>query len=336
MSFIENIKAKAKSNLQRIVLPECTDLRTLKAADLILKENLAKLILLGDKEQIKKDAAKNNLNLDGAEIIEPTKSPLFAEFVELFVKLRSHKGMDTNKAKELLSEEPNLYFGAGLVKSGKADGMVAGAISATALVMRAALQILGTKKDCKLVSSFFVMCVPNCDLGENGSFIFSDCGLVQNPNAEELAAIAISSAESAASLLECEPRVALLSHSTKGSAKHEDVNKVIAAGELACKLAPQYAIDYELQADAALISSVRASKAPNSKIQGSANVLIFPDLDAGNIGYKIVQRLANAEAYGPITQGIAGAVNDLSRGCCAEDIVGVVAITAVQAQNNKN
>lgn len=333
MGFIETIKEKAKANQKTIVLPETNDIRTLEAAHKVLKEKIANLILLGDEATLKAEAAKANLNLDAATFINPASCDELENYVELFVKLRGHKGLSEKSARALLLENP-LYFGVALVKSQKADGMVAGAINSTADVLRASLQILGTKKDSKLVSAFFLMVVPNCDYGEKGIFIFADSGLVQNPNAQELASIAIDSAKSFQSLVGKEPIVAMLSHSTKGSAKHPDVDKVIEATKLAQSLAPQIAIDGEFQLDAAIVPSVGKSKAPKSKIAGYANVLVFPDLDSGNIGYKLTQRLAKAEAYGPITQGIAAPVNDLSRGCSSDDIVGVVAITALQAQQN--
>lgn len=333
MGFIETIKEKAKTNLKTIVLPETNDIRTLEAAHKVLKEKIANLILLGDEATLKAEAAKANLNLDAATFINPASCDELESYVELFVKLRGHKGLSEKSARALLLENP-LYFGVALVKSQKADGMVAGAINSTADVLRASLQILGTKKDSKLVSAFFLMVVPNCDYGEKGIFIFADSGLVQNPNVQELASIAIDSAKSFQSLVGKEPIVAMLSHSTKGSAKHPDVDKVIEATKLAQSLAPQIAIDGEFQLDAAIVPSVGKSKAPESKIAGYANVLVFPDLDSGNIGYKLTQRLAKAEAYGPITQGIAAPVNDLSRGCSSDDIVGVVAITALQAQQN--
>ncbi|RAX53576.1 phosphate acetyltransferase [Helicobacter sp. 11-8110] len=333
MGFIETIKEKAKANQKTIVLPETNDIRTLEAAHKVLKEKIANLILLGDEATLKAEAAKANLNLDAATFINPVSCDELENYVELFVKLRGHKGLSEKSARALLLENP-LYFGVALVKSQKADGMVAGAINSTADVLRASLQILGTKKDSKLVSAFFLMVVPNCDYGEKGIFIFADSGLVQNPNAQELASIAIDSAKSFQSLVGKEPIVAMLSHSTKGSAKHLDVDKVIEATKLAQSLAPQIAIDGEFQLDAAIVPSVGKSKAPESKIAGYANVLVFPDLDSGNIGYKLTQRLAKAEAYGPITQGIAAPVNDLSRGCSSDDIVGVVAITALQAQQN--
>ena len=249
------------------------------------------------------------------------------------VELREKKGMTEEKARELLLSSYT-YYGVMMVKMGDADGMVSGACHSTADTLRPCLQILKTKPGTKLVSSFFVMVVPDCDMGENGTFVFSDCGLEQNPDSEKLAAIALSAAESFKLLVGDEPRVALLSHSSKGSAKHADVDKVVEAVKIAQANAPEgVMVDGELQLDAAIVPSVGASKAPGSPVAGKANVLVFPDLDAGNIGYKLVQRLAKAEAYGPMTQGIAAPVNDLSRGCSAEDIEGVIAITAVQCQN---
>ena len=240
--------------------------------------------------------------------------------------------MTPEKAKEIIMNDYT-YYGVMMVKMGDADGLVSGACHSTANTLRPCLQILKTKPGTKLVSAFFVMDVPNCEYGEDGVFVFGDCGLNQNPTAEELAAIAESSAESFKLLVGKEPKVAMLSHSSMGSAKHADVDKVVEATRIAKEANPDLALDGELQLDAAIVPSVGSSKAPDSKVAGQANVLIFPDLDAGNIGYKLVQRLAKAEAYGPMTQGIAAPVNDLSRGCSAEDIVGVVAITAVQAQN---
>ncbi|WP_300765061.1 MULTISPECIES: phosphate acetyltransferase [Helicobacter] len=334
MDFIQIIKEKARADIQTIVLPETNDLRTLQAAHSALQEKIAKIILIGEEAEIKQRAKEHNLQLDTAEFINPASCDMLESYVELFVKLRAHKGLSEKSARALLLENP-LYFGVALVKSKKANGMVAGAINSTADVLRASLQILGTKKDSKLVSAFFLMIVPQCDYGENGIFIFADSGLVQNPNAQELASIAIDSAKSFEALVGKKALVAMLSHSTKGSAKHSDVDKVIEATRIAKVEAPEIALDGELQLDAAIIPSVGQSKAPDSPIAGNANVLVFPDLDAGNIGYKLVQRLAKAEAYGPITQGIGGAVNDLSRGCSSEDIVGVIAITALQAQQNK-
>ncbi len=328
MSFLELIKTRAKSNKKTIVLPESNDIRTLKAAEVVLSEDIANIILIGDETEINK--LGEGLNLSKATIVNPNTYESKDEFVEKLVELRKDKGVDTEKAKKLL-ENP-LYFAVMMVKMNKADGCVAGAINATADVLRPSLQILKTAPKTKLVSSFFIMVVPDCEYGENGIFVFSDCGLCQNPNAEELAAIAQSSAKSFETLVQKEAIVAMLSHSTKGSATHPDVDKVVEATKIAKEQSPELKIDGEFQLDAAIVPSIGKSKAPNSEIAGKANVLVFPDLDAGNIGYKLVQRLAKAEAYGPVSQGIAKPVNDLSRGCSAEDIVGVIAITAVQAQ----
>ena len=317
MGFIDEIKAKAKANVQTIVLPETEDARTYEAAEKVLKEGTAKLILIGIE----------------ATIVDPATSDKTEAYIAKLVELREKKGMTEEKARELLLSSYT-YYGVMMVKMGDADGMVSGACHSTADTLRPCLQILKTKPDTKLVSSFFVMVVPDCDMGENGTFVFSDCGLEQNPDSEKLAAIALSAAESFKLLVGDEPRVALLSHSSKGSAKHADVDKVVEAVKIAQANAPEgVMVDGELQLDAAIVPSVGASKAPGSPVAGKANVLVFPDLDAGNIGYKLVQRLAKAEAYGPMTQGIAAPVNDLSRGCSAEDIEGVIAITAVQCQN---
>lgn len=331
MSFIEDVKAKAKSNLKTIVLPEAEDKRTLEAAEQIKKEGFAKLILLGNKETIEKDAKSYGFDLSGIELVDPKTAPSLDDYVATLVELRKSKGMTEEEARKLLTES-NTYFGVMMVKKGDADGLVSGACHSTADTLRPSLQILKTKPGTKLVSAFFVMVVPDCKYGENGTFVFSDCGLNQNPTAEELAAIAESSAESFRFLVGKEPRVAMLSYSTLGSAKHDDVTKVQEATRIAKENNPNLLLEGELQLDAALVESVASLKAPNSKVAGHANTLIFPNLDAGNIGYKLVQRLAKAEAYGPMTQGIARPVNDLSRGCSAEDIVGVVAITAVQCQ----
>lgn len=331
MSFLENIKNRARENKKTIVLPETYDIRTLQAAATILKEGLANLILIGNEADILDKAT--GLDIQGATIIDPVKFDKMETYIEALVELRKSKGMTYETAKDLLNKDA-LFLGVMMVKLGFADGMVAGAANSTANVLRPSLQILKTAPNTKLVSSFFVMVVPDCDMGANGTFIFSDCGLNQNPNSEELAAIAQSSAKSFEILVKEEPIVAMLSHSTYGSAKHADVDKVREATQIAKEIAPTIKIDGELQLDAAIVKEVGQSKAPGSSVAGCANVLVFPDLDAGNIGYKLVQRLAKAEAYGPITQGIAKPVNDLSRGCSSDDIVGVVAITAVQAQQN--
>ncbi|MDD6327231.1 MAG: phosphate acetyltransferase [Eubacteriales bacterium] len=329
MGFIEQIKSRAKKNKKTIVLPETADMRTLEAAHKILKEDIADIILIGAKHEIIKNA--KDYDLSKATFVDPYDCEKLNDYVALLVELRRKKGLTPEEAKELLLTNV-LYFGCIMVKAGDADGMVAGAVNSSANVLRAALQILKTAPGTKLVSAFFLVVVPNCDMGANGTFIFSDAGLNQTPNAEELAAIAESSAKSFELLVEEEPIVAMLSHSTKGSAKHPEVDKVIQACRIVNETCPDLKCDGELQSDAAIVPSVAASKAPGSDVAGKANVLIFPDLDAGNIGYKLVQRLAKADAYGPITQGIARPVNDLSRGCSADDIVGVVAITAVQAQ----
>ena len=324
MGFIDEIKAKAKANVQTIVLPETEDARTYEAAEKVLKEGTAKLILIGSEEEIAKN--KGSFDISGATIVDPATSDKTEAYIAKLVELREKKGMTEEKARELLLSSYT-YYGVMMVKMGDADGMVSGACHSTADTLRPCLQILKTKPGTKLVSSFFVMVVPDCDMGENGTFVFSDCGLEQNPDSEKLAAIALSAAESFKLLVGDEPRVALLSHSSKGSAKHADVDKVVEAVKIAQANAPEgVMVDGELQLDAAIVPSVGASKAPGSPVAGKANVLVFPDLDAGNIGYK-------AEAYGPMTQGIAAPVNDLSRGCSAEDIEGVIAITAVQCQN---
>ncbi|NLL70151.1 MAG: phosphate acetyltransferase [Epulopiscium sp.] len=331
MNFLQSIKQRAKNQRKTIVLPEALERRTLEAAEQVLKEDIADVILIGNKNEILK--VGQGLDLSNVCIIDPLAYEEIEDFISTLVELRKHKGMTVEKAKELLKNP--LYFGVMMVKKGKADGMVAGAINSTADVLRPSLQILKTAPGTKLVSAFFLMVVPECEYGADGTFIFSDAGLVPNPNAEELAAIAINSAQSFQQLVAKEPIVGMLSFSTKGSASHPDVDKVIEATKLAKELAPNLKLDGEFQLDAAIVPSVGQAKAPNNDIAGHANVLIFPDLDAGNIGYKLTQRLAKAEAYGPITQGIAKPVNDLSRGCTAEDIVGVVAITAVQAQLSK-
>ncbi len=330
MSFIEGIKNKAKNEIKTIVLPEATDVRVLKATSTILKEKFANIILLGNKAEILKIADENGLNLSSVTIIDPNNCEKYEEYVEAFYELRKAKGMDYEKAKTLIKDP--VYFGMMMVKQGDCDGLVSGAIHSTADTLRPALQILKTAPGTKLVSAFFLMVVPNCEFGENGTFVFSDCGLNSYPNEEELSEIAISSAKSFEQLVGKTPKIAMLSYSTYASAKSESTQKVINATNLVKQKAPELLVDGELQLDAAIIPEVAKSKAPGSNVAGYANTLIFPNLDAGNIGYKLTQRLAKAEAYGPLCQGIAKPVNDLSRGCSADDIVGVVAITAVQAQ----
>ena len=330
MGFIDVIKEKARADKKTIVLPESEDRRVLEATAAILREGLANVVLIGDEEQIKKDAS--DLDISGAQIVDPATSDKTQAYVDKLVELRQKKGMTQEQARDIMLNQ-RTYYGVMMVKMGDADGMVSGACHSTADTLRPSLQILKTKPGTKLVSAFFLMEVPNCEYGENGTFVFADCGLNQNPTSEELAAIAVSSAESFRMLVGKDPKVAMLSHSSKGSAKHADVDKVVEAVKIAKETAPDLMLDGELQLDAAIVPSVGSSKAPGSPVAGQANVLIFPDLDAGNIGYKLVQRLAKAEAYGPMTQGIAAPVNDLSRGCSAKDIEGVVAITAVQCQS---
>ena len=332
MSFIEEIKNRAKEDKKTIILPEAEDKRVLEAASKVIKQGFAKVILLGDEEKIKEDSSKNKIDLDGVDIINPLTSDKKEEYKQKLYELRKNKGMTLEQAEKLLKEP--IYFGMMMLKDedSKADGLVSGAAHSTANTLRPALQILKTKPGTKLVSAFFVMCVPDCEYGENGTFIFGDSGLNQNPTADELSEIAISSSKSFEQLVRKEAKVAMLSYSTKGSAKSELTEKVIEATELVKEKETNLMVDGELQLDAAIVPEIAASKAPDSPLKGEANVLIFPDLDAGNIGYKLVQRLAKAEAYGPLCQGIAKPVNDLSRGCSADDIVGVVGITAVQAQ----
>ena len=332
MSFIEEIKERAKKDIKTIILPEAEDKRVLEAASKVIKEGFAKVVLLGEEKKIKEDSKKNNINLDGVDIVNPLTSTKKEEYIQKLYELRKNKGMTLEQAEELLKQP--IYFGMMMLKdeNSKADGLVSGAAHSTANTLRPALQILKTKPGTKLVSAFFVMCVPNCEYGENGTFIFGDSGLNQNPTAEELSEIAISSSKSFEGLVQKEAKVAMLSYSTKGSAKSELTEKVIEATRLVKEKQSNLMVDGELQLDAAIVPEIAASKAPDSPLKGEANVLIFPDLDAGNIGYKLVQRLAKAEAYGPLCQGIAKPVNDLSRGCSADDIVGVVAITAVQGQ----
>ena len=331
MNFIETIKERAKQNIKRIILPETMDPRVLKAASICHQEKIAEIILIGEENKVNELATKENINLEGIKIINPFTNPETESLINKLYELRKEKGMTPEEAKELMLND-FMYYACMLIHEGEADGAVSGACHSTANTLRPALQIIKTAPDSKLVSAFFLMVVPNCEYGYNGTFIFGDAGLEQNPTPEKLAAIAADSAKSFKLLTKEEPIVALLSHSTKGSAKHADVDKVLEALEIAKKETPELNIDGELQLDAAIVPEVASMKAPDSKVAGHANVLIFPDLDAGNIGYKLVQRLAKAEAYGPITQGIKKPINDLSRGCSVEDIVGVVAITSVQAK----
>ena len=331
MSAIEKIKAKARADVKHIVLPEGTEPRTVQASAKILKEGVARVTLLGNPDEVRKVAAETGTDLAGVAIIDPATSEKSAAYADLLYELRKAKGMTPEQATELVTKNP-LYYGAVMLKAGDADGMVAGAINSTGNVLRPALQIIKTAPGIKVVSSCFIMELPDPKWGDNGVMIFGDCAVIPNPTAEELAAIAISSAASGKQLVDINPRVAMLSFSTKGSAKHDNVTKVQEATKLAHELAPDLQLDGELQADAALVESVGQLKSPGSTVAGHANVLVFPDLQAGNIGYKLVQRLAGAEAIGPIIQGLAKPVSDLSRGCSVDDIVSVVSITAVKAQ----
>ena len=331
MSYIDKIKEKARADKKTIVLPETSDKRTLIAASHIIQEGIADIIMVGDEEKIMDGAGWLEVELDGVVVVNPKTSDLTEKYVQLLYETRKAKGMTVEKAREKILND-YLTFGVMMVKANDADGMVAGACHATADTLRPALQILKTAPGVKLVSGFFIIDVPDCPYGANGTFLFADCGLNQDPTAEELAAIAETSAKSFQSLVGVKPMIAMLSHSTKGSAKHPLVDKVVEATQIAREQYPYLCIDGELQTDAALVPAVAKSKAPGSEVAGKANVLVFPNLDCGNIGYKLVQRLGKAEAYGPMLQGIAKPVNDLSRGCSWEDIVGVVALTAVQAQ----
>lgn len=334
MDLINSIKNKSKKLQKKIVLPESSDERTLKAAEIILKESLAKIILLGDEQAINLEAEKLQLpNLEKAEVINPLEHQKKDEYINLMVELRKHKGMTTDKAAKLI-EDP-LYLATLMIKNGDADGEVAGAANATGDVLRPAFQYVKTKKGISVVSGAFLMFLNDTSFGENGLLIFADCAVHPNPTAKELAEIAVSTAETTRAIAEIEPRVAMLSFSTKGSANHEMVDKVVEATKIAKSMAPDLHIDGELQADAAIVEKIGQSKAPGSTIAGKANVLIFPTLETGNIAYKLVQRLARAEAVGPILQGLAAPINDLSRGCSVSDIVNLVAITATQTEINQ-
>ena len=330
MKLSQLIREKAKKNPKIIVLPEGEEPRMIKAAETIINEGFARLILLGREESIKSKAQELGVELPNEiKMINPKDSKKLKEYAESYYQLRKNKGMSSDEAYQLL-ENP-LYFGALMVYHDDADGLVAGSINATGDVFRPALQTIKTAPGINIVSSSFVMVVPDCPYGEKGIMVFADCALNPEPNAEQLADVAIASAATGKALVGFEPRVAMLSFSTKGSGKHPLVDKVIEATKIAKEKKPELLIDGELQADAALIPSIGERKAPNSKIAGKANVLIFPDLHSGNIAYKLIERLAKAEAIGPISQGMRKPVNDLSRGCSAEDIVNVVAITVLQA-----
>lgn len=334
MTFIDAMKEKARKDIKNIVLPEADDVRVLKATEMVLNEGFANIMLIGDTDEIKNLAKENNINIDGVQIINPLTSTKLRKYSDDLYELRKAKGMTIEQAQELLKTNSR-YFATMMVKSGDADGFVSGANHPTSDTLRPALQILKTAPNTKLVSAFFVMVVPECDYGENGIFVFADCGLNEYPDAEALSEIAISSAESFKELVGKEPKVAMLSYSTMGSAHSPLTEKVVEATKLLKSKKPDLICDGEIQLDAAIIPEIAERKAPNSPLKGESNILIFPDLDAGNIGYKLTQRFGKAEAYGPLCQGISKAVNDLSRGCSSSDIAGVVAITAVQAQNIK-
>ena len=330
MSFIEQIKQRAKQEIKTIVLPEATDARILEAAQIIKEEGYAKVILIGNEEEVRKLANEKNIDLGETEIIDPLKSDKTERYAKELHELRKAKGMTEEQANQLVLEP--VYYGMMMVKLDEADGLVSGAAHSTSDTLRPALQILKTAPGTKLVSAFFVMVVPDCKYGENGTFIFADSGLNEEPDSEKLSEIAISSSKSFEQLVGKEAKVAMLSYSTYGSAHSASTEKVIEATKLVKEKEPNLLVDGELQLDAAIVPEVAEFKAKGSPLKGEANVLVFPDLGAGNIGYKLVQRLAKAEAYGPLCQGIAKPVNDLSRGCNSEDVAGVVAITAVQAQ----
>lgn len=333
MELMKKIWEAAKADKKKIVLPEGNEARTVVAAKKIAEEGIATPILIGNEEEILRAAKEQGVELKGIDIIDPEVSPKLNEYIEAFYELRKNKGMTMEKAERIVRDP--LYFATMMVKLDDADGMVSGAVHTTGDLLRPGLQIIKTAPGVSVVSSFFIMLVPGSKYGEEGMLLFSDCAVNPNPTSEQLAAIAIATAETAKNLCKMDPRVAMLSFSTMGSADHELVDKVRIATERAKELRPDLQIDGEMQLDAAIVQKVADQKAPNSTVAGKANVLVFPDLQAGNIGYKLVQRFANAEAIGPVCQGFAKPINDLSRGCSSEDIVNVVALTAVQAQASK-
>jgi len=333
MNLLDRIKINARQYGKRIVLPEGTEERTLKAADILAAENIARIILLGSPEAILSEAKKFNLsNIDKTTIIDPKNHPDKEKYIEMMVELRKHKGVTTDEASKLI-EDP-LYLATLMIKAGDADGEVAGAMNSTGDVLRPAFQYVKTKPGISVVSGAFIMILQDKEYGDDGLLVFADCAVHPDPTESELAEIAVATAGTTRSIAGFEPRIAMLSFSTKGSASHPMVDKVVNATRIAREMAPELQIDGELQADAAIIEKIGQSKAPGSSIAGNANVLIFPNLESGNIAYKLVQRLANAEAIGPVLQGMAAPINDLSRGCSVSDIVNLVAITANQASGN--
>lgn len=329
MGLIENIKAKAKQNLRTIVLPESEDERVLKATEQVLKDKTANIILIGNEDTIKADSAKCGANIEGAKIIDPKKFANTDRYIDELVELRKSKNLSKEEATNLMLNEPR-FFGCMMVRLGDADGLVAGSNSPTADVLKAAIQVIKTAPGINTVSSTFIMETADGKFGDNGLILFADCAVIPDPTSEQLADIASATAATAASVVGLEPRVAMLSFSTKGSAAHPLVDKVTNACDILKQRGVNFEFDGELQADAAIVASVGSKKAPDSKVAGKANILVFPDLQSGNIGYKLVQRFANAEAHGPIIQGLNKPVNDLSRGCSVEDISNLVAITATQ------
>lgn len=332
MHLMDAIKEKAARNLQTVVLPESYDERMLFAAQKIVEQGLAKIIILGNPDEIQATAREKGISLEKVEIEDPRTSPRLPGYIDALVELRKSKGLTREDAEKILTDKDNLYYAGMMVRLGDAGGEVAGATSTTGNVLKAAFQTVGTAPGIKTVSSYFFMITKTPSFGENGIILFADCAVNPNPDSQALAEIAVATARNCKSFLDVDARVAMLSFSTKGSASHGDVDKVLSAMDIARKIDPTLQIDGELQADAALLPKVGEKKAPGSTVAGKANVLIFPDLDAGNIGYKLVERVAGAEAIGPVIQGLAKPVNDLSRGCSVDDIVNVVAITAVQAQ----